>query len=267
MRKKIVQGLLIVLGVLLLGVVGLVGYVTYDIQAGTAASTVTNTEFVADDGARVGAYLAQPADDGTPRPAVLMIHEWWGINHELTELADLLAAQGYVVFAPDTYRGPVADSIPGALYLRINVDTARVDRDMLAAFAYVAALPNVDPSRISMIGFCYGGGVALRHGVINPQIAAVVNLYGDTISDPTLFGALATSGAPVLGIFGGADRQIPVSEAQAFEGALQQANIPHTVTIYDGMDHAFVQPSAIAAGGAAAEAWAQIIAFLESVGA
>jgi carboxymethylenebutenolidase len=169
------------------------------------------------------------------------------------------------VLAPDTYRGNLATTVPGALYLRITTPADRVDADMQAAFDYLAAQPNVDPARVGVMGFCYGGGVALRHAIDNGQIAGTINLYGDTVDEPAAFGALLTSGRSVLGIFGERDQQIPVSEVEAFEQALDEANIPHEVTIYPEMPHAFVNPAGITAGGAPADAWAQILAYWEAV--
>ncbi len=258
MIRRVLLGLVITVAVLLLVVVGVV---VGDSQAFEGARDVTNVEYPAADGSTLVGYLAQPEGDSTPRPAVLMVHEWWGLTAELAEMADILAEQGYVVLAPDTYRGRVATTVPGALALRISADTARVDGDMQGAFDYLASLPNVDPQRIAVMGFCYGGGVALRHGVNNPQIVATINLYGETVDDPANFGALLTTGRPVLGIFGADDAQIPVSEAEAFADALTEAGIPGEVTIYPGVGHAFVNPQTIS-DGAARDAWAQITAFL-----
>jgi carboxymethylenebutenolidase len=263
---KIVRLILrVALGLLLALVATLAFFVFTDSLGGETAAAHSNVSFTAADGTSVGAYLARPqASDGALLPAVLMVHEWWGLNAEITEMAELLAAQGYIVLAPDTYRGNMATSVPGALYLRINAPTERVDSDMQAAYDWLAAQAGVDAARIGVIGFCYGGGVALRHAVLNPAIAATVNLYGDTIADPSAFGALLDNGRAVLGIFGEEDAQIPVEEALTFEEALLAADIPSEVTIYPGVGHAFVHPSSIAEGGAAAEAWAQILAFFSA---
>jgi carboxymethylenebutenolidase len=235
----------------------------FDALAGESAASVTNASFSGGDGTQIGAYLARPtAAAAQPLPAVLMIHEWWGLNAEIAEMANLLAAQGYVVLAPDTYRGNLATTVPGALLLRLMASADRVDDDVQAAYDYLTTLPEVDPVRVGIIGFCYGGGVALRHATLNAGIAATVNLYGDTIDDAQSFGALAGSSAPLLGVFGEQDAQIPLAEVAAFEAALAETSIPHTVTIYSGVGHAFVNPHGIEAGGAPADAWAEILAFL-----
>jgi carboxymethylenebutenolidase len=260
---RLLRFVLIAALVLLVALVGIVAFfIATDSLGGETAEQYTNATYPAADGTTLRGYLAIPLDAGDePLAAVLMVHEWWGLNGEIAEMADKLAAEGYVVLAPDTYRGNLATTVPGALYLRITAPADRVDADMRAAFDYLAAQPNVDAARIGVMGFCYGGGVALRHAIDNPQIAGTINLYGDTVDDPAAFGALLTSGRSVLGIFGEHDQQIPVSEVEAFERALDEANIPHEVTIYQEMLHAFVNPAGIAAGGAPADAWAQILSY------
>lgn len=265
---KIVRLILRIALVLLLVMIAIVGFfIVTDSLGGDSAEQYANTTYPAADGTTLRAYLAQPSDAAAaaaePLPAVIMVHEWWGLNAEIVEMADMLAEEAYVVLAPDTYRGNLATTVPGALFLRITTPRERVDSDMQAAYDFLAADSRVDAARIGVIGFCYGGGVALRHALVNANIAATVNLYGDTVDDPAGFGALLESRRPVLGIFGADDQQIPVAEAQAFDAALDAADIPNEVTIYPGVGHAFVNPSSIAAGGAAADAWAQILAFLE----
>lgn len=252
--------LLLVLVVLL--VAGVAGVIGWDSAFGARATDYTNVTYTGPDGSELHAYLAQPEGEG-PFPAVLMVHEWWGLNAEITEMADRLAEEGYVVLAPDTYRGATTQLVPRALFLRITVPEDRVDRDMQAAYDYLTALDTVAAERVGVIGFCYGGGVALRHAIANAGLAATINLYGDTVSDPQAFGVLLQTQGPLLGIFGAEDAQIPLAEVRDFEAALAATPIEHTVTVYDGVGHAFVNPEGIDSGGAPAEAWAQILAFFE----
>ncbi len=259
--KRVLIGVVVLI---LVVIIGGVGVFALEATVGPKATDFTNVSYIAEDGTELHAYLTQPEGEG-PFPAVLMVHEWWGLNSEITEMADRLSEEGYVVLAPDTYRGQTTALVPRAIYLRLNTPEAQIDGDMLAAFNYVTGLENVDSERVGVMGFCYGGGVALRHAVENPQIVATVNLYGETILDPTAFGALLQPDAgPVLGIFGAEDQQIPVSEVEEFTEALNAADIENTVTIYPGVGHAFVNPAGIEAGGAPAEAWTQITAFFEA---
>lgn len=263
--SRFVSGVLIV--VLVLVIVG-GAWVFFDSQMGVSAADVSNVRYPSADGVGLVGYLARPPQGEGPFPAVLMVHEWWGLNAEITELADMLAEEGYVVLAPDTYRGRVAQTVPGALYLRLRVSPQVADADMQAAFNYLASLPEVDANRIGVMGFCYGGGVALRHATQNDRIRATVNLYGDVVREPEGFGVLLDTLTPVLGIFGAEDQQIPLSTVEAFEEALLSTDIPHSVIVYPGVGHAFVNPASIAEGGAARTAWGQILAFFaEHLGA
>lgn len=259
--RRIIFSLVIAIAVMFLV---LVGVVVFDDLFGTDATAYTNVQYEAEDGTVLNAYLALPDGEGE-FPAVLMVHEWWGLNGEIVELADRMAEEGYVVLAPDTYRGPSTAQIPRALYLRLSIPEERVDSDMMVAFDYLTNLPEVDAENVAVIGFCYGGGVALRHGIQNSEIDVTINLYGDTLSDASAFGALMGDNAgSVLGIFGGVDPSIPLEEVEAFEQAMAEAGVEHRVTIYDQMGHAFVQPDAISEPGQAQEAWQEILDYLDS---
>lgn len=247
--------------VVLVPVVGVLILFGVESAFGMQVSDVANVRYTGADGVELMAYLALPEGEGT-FPAVLMVHEWWGLNEEITHMADRLAQEGYVVLAMDTYRGQVTSQIPRAIFLRVTMPEAQVDQDMQSAYEYLISLPQVDTERIGGIGFCYGGGVILRHATRNPALRATINLYGATIDDPQAFGALLTEDAgAVLGIFGSADAQIPLQRVEAFEMALQEAGILHQVTVYEDMPHAFLQPDNIDEDGAPRDAWLEILDF------
>ncbi len=261
--KWLIRILLSLLAAIAVMILVMVGVIFWDVNSGIQGTDFTNVSYTASDGTMLNAYIAMPEGEG-PFPGVLMVHEWWGLNSEIIELADEMAAQGYVVLAPDTYRGPSAGTVPGALYLRLNVDMERVDSDMLTAYNYLVSLPEV-AGNVGVVGFCYGGDVAFNHGIVNPEIDAVINLYGSTLTNSTQFGALLDDDAPpVLGIFGEADNSIPLEEVNAHEMALNEAGIEYTVTVYPGMGHAFVQPDVITEPGEAQEAWEEILNFFET---
>lgn len=257
---RIGLGLAALVGVPLLA---LVAWFTLDALTQTPLAAMTNVQFTAGDGTLVRGYLAQPAGPG-PHPAVIMIHEWWGLRPEIIAKADKLAAQGYVVFAPDTYRGQNTQAVPRALWLRLNTPVERVMGDLQAAFDFLVAQPTVDARRMGSTGFCYGGEMSLRFATRNADLAATIILYGSMPQTVDELGVLLDTGRPVLGIFGADDAQIPVSEVEAFERLLQQAGVPHQITVYPGVGHAFVQPETIAQGGAARQAWEEMLAFLET---
>src|SRR5580765_7577453 len=131
----------------------------------------------------VQGILYTPAGKG-PFPALIVIHEWWGLNDWVKEQASKFADQGYVALAVDLYRGKVADNPDLAHELMRGVPEDRASRDLRAAFDYLAAQPNVKKDRIGSIGWCMGGGYSLRVAILEPTLAADVINYGPLITDP-----------------------------------------------------------------------------------
>ena len=222
---------------------------------------ITNASMASTGGPAVRAYVARPAGNG-PHPAVIMIHEFWGLNIEMRDKADLLARSGYVVVAPDMFRGSSTNWIPRAIYQTLTTPQERKNTDLDAVYGWLEQQPEVNPARVAAIGFCFGGATSLRYSLWNPKLAATAIFYGSPVSDADQLKALP---GPLLGVFGGADSSIPVAEVGAFETALIAAGIPSTITIYPDQPHAFITDvAAIEAGGAPGAAWAQLLAFLDS---
>ena len=212
-------------------------------------------------GPDVRAYVARPEGDG-PFPAVIMIHEFYGLRESIVGKADLLAKEGYIVIAPDTFRGATTSWIPRAIYQVITTKPEDVNADLDSIYVWLESQADVDANRIAIAGFCYGGRTSLVYSLHNNKLAATVIFYGSPETDPAVLKNLP---GPVLGIFGDADQSIPVEEANAFDQALGEAGVVHTISIYAGQPHAFVEDAAgIQAGGAQGEAWAEMLAFLDA---
>jgi carboxymethylenebutenolidase len=253
---------LIALGTLALLIAVIGSVMVYDLNAGPQTADNSNTRYISGDGLEQLGYLVAPEEPGR-YPAVLLLHEWWGLNAEMTVLADALAAEGYVVFAPDVYRGRLATTVPGALYLRLGTPGEQVSAAVDAALAHLRSLENVDPSRVAALGFCFGGGNALQLALRQPQnLAGTIIYYGSVETEIEAVRPLANQ-HPILGIFGEADSSIPVTNVRAFEAALNSLNIANEIVIYPGEGHAFLnehnynQP-----GTAAADAWQRTLTFL-----
>jgi carboxymethylenebutenolidase len=208
----------------------------------------------------LSAYLAVP-DSGGPHPAVVLIHEWWGLNDWVKEQAQKFAQEGYMALAVDLYRGKVAYDPNLAYELSRGLPQDQATRDLRAAFDYLASRPDVRHDKIGSVGWCMGGGFSLLLAVHEPKLGACVVNYG---SMPTGKDEIQRIQAPVLGNFGAEDRGIPPSVVEAFEGAMKAAQKSIDVKIYDGAGHAFENPNNKLGyrEAAANDAWARTLAFL-----
>lgn len=257
--KRILLGLLAVLAILIL-FLPLSIFVDSLFDGNRLDALVNTTIPGVNGGPDVRAYVAKPEGEG-PFPTVIMIHEFYGLRESIVGKADFLAKEGYLVIAPDTFRGSTTSWIPRAIYQVINTKPEDVNTDLDSVYAWLETQSDVEAGRIAILGFCYGGRTSLVYSLHNSKLAATVIFYGSPETDP---GVLKSLPGPVLGIFGGADQSISVEEVDQFDKALTTANIQHEITVYDGQPHAFVENvEGIQAGGAQGEAWAQMLAFLE----
>jgi carboxymethylenebutenolidase len=215
-------------------------------------------------------YLVYPVSSndtvGKKLPAVVMIHEWWGLNENIKNMANLLAKQGFVVLAADLYKGEVANNPERAMEL---VQTVRNNQNnsinnLQSAVKYLSLLPNVDSSKIASLGWCFGGGQSLQLA-LNSQdhpLAATILYYGTPlVTDKALLSKIKW---PVLGIFGDKDQSIPIEEIKQFGNSLNQSGITNNIHIYKGVGHAFANPSGDNyAPKETEDAWQKTLSFLK----
>jgi carboxymethylenebutenolidase len=198
-----------------------------------------------------------------PHPALIVIHEWWGLNDWIKQQAAGYAAKGYVTLAVDLYRGKVAATPDLAHELSRGLPQDQGVRDLTAALAYLQGRKDVKRNRIGAVGWCMGGGYALQLAIAAPALRAVAINYGSLATDKS---ALAQIRAAVLGNFGGQDQGIPPAAVHAFEAAMQSLGKPVDAKIYPLAGHAFENPNN--AGGYraqdAADALARVDRFLAS---
>ena len=212
---------------------------------------------------RVAGFLAFPGQSTRCR-AIIAIHEWWGLTQWVKDQATSLAANGYVVLALDLYRGKVAANRSEARELKRGLPEDRAIGDMKAAFDFLADHPHVCPEHIGALGWSMGGRLALQLAIHEPRLAACVVNYG---SLPTIPADMQKINAPVLGIFGSLDREIPPHKVRAFERGMHAVKKTVDIEIYDGAGHAF-ENRTNAKGyrpEAAADAWARTLAFFDQV--
>ncbi len=206
-------------------------------------------------------YLAYPSGVLEPLPAIVMIHEWWGLNDNIRAMANRLAAEGYMVLAVDLYGGETATTPAEARRQMLNVvenpGLARENIRQALDFLNIAEAP-----AIASLGWCFGGGWSLNAAMSFPEdIDASVIYYGQVTDDAE---KLKTIGGPILGLFGADDRGISVTSVRSFKAALQRLRKEHDIQIYPGVGHAFANPTGSNYNEAAAEnAWQRTLDFLD----
>jgi carboxymethylenebutenolidase len=217
------------------------------------------------DGNSVG-YLVYPTNYTNQKlPAVIMIHEWWGLNDNIKNMANMLAKEGYVVLSVDLYNGTAATDSSRASELSASVrnNPSGAIANMKSAVSYLSSLENVNASRIASLGWCFGGGQSLQLALNSEEhpLAATILYYGNLVNNTE---ALSKIKWPVLGIFGDQDQSIPVDTVKQFEQALNEIGVTNEIYIYPGVGHAFANPSNDNyAPKETADAWQKTLAFLD----
>lgn len=204
-------------------------------------------------------YLVRPAGSG-PYPALVVIHEWWGLNNNIRNESRKLAKAGYVALAIDLFGKSTTNPAEAAKLTRgLNQEAATAE--MLAATAHLRSQPYVKADRVGSIGWCFGGAQSLILAINDPKLAAAVIYYGKPITDPK---QLSKINAAILGIYGEADKSIPLAQVRSFQTALTKLKIAHEFHSYPGAGHAFANPSRGKdyKPAAAKDAWRRTLAFL-----
>lgn len=213
-----------------------------------------------EDGLVYGHFVF-PADMVDPLPAIIVIHEWWGLNDNVRAMADRLAGEGYIVLAVDLFGGKVASTPAEARQLMSSVieNPAPARENIRQAYAFVADTGGAP--RVASLGWCFGGGWSLNTAMLFPdKLDAAVIYYGQVTDDED---KLRPISVPILGFFGAEDQGITVDSVRRFEKALENLRKVHEIHIYPGADHAFANPTGTAYNAAAAEdAWKRTLEFL-----
>jgi len=213
------------------------------------------------DGQAIEGWLARPDNAADDSPALLVIHEWWGLNDNVRRAAERLAGEGYVTLAVDLHKGNLADTPKDAMkmarVLSQNKEPALVN--LKDAIAYLQT--EVGAMQIGVIGWCQGGNWSLQTALNNPaDIAAAVVYYGRVPDDPE---ELKVLDMPVLGIFAGDDFIVPPQTAYLFAAAMAKLKKDLEFYMYRDAAHAFSNPSGTEYNPeAATDAWKHTTAFL-----
>lgn len=225
-----------------------------DMLTGSTVSTAQAMDVQYSDGTT--GYYAYPEARGN-YPGVVMIHEWWGLNDHIKDMARELAGNGYHVLAVDLYRGEVAQDATQARTLVSSIKQDEATKNLRDATAF---LRDKGAYKIASLGWCFGGGQSLNLALSGEPLDATVIYYGNLVTDKAMLSKITW---PVLGVFGDQDQSIPVATVQAFDKALDETGIENEIHIYPGVGHAFANPSgANYAPEPTQDAWEKTLAFL-----
>jgi carboxymethylenebutenolidase len=214
---------------------------------------------IASDGEQIDAYLAKPSGNG-PFPAIVVIHEWWGLNDQIKGVADKFAAEGYTALALDLYRGKVATNPDDAHQYMSGLPEDRAIRDLKSAFKYLQSQPFVKKDKIASIGFCMGGRLSGQLALAEPQLAACVIYYGSVPTDPA---TLAKFNSPIIAFYGEEDKSVTPDMARKFEAEMKKLKKDVSVNLYPGAGHGFANETGKNYNEAGAkDAWSKTITFL-----
>jgi carboxymethylenebutenolidase len=226
---------------------------------------MAETVWFKSNGNMASGYLAKPASGSGP--GVLVIQEWWGLDNSLKEMADRLAAAGFVALAPDLYHGEVAGhtEMDKAAHLMQSMPADRAGKDMSGGVDYLAGHNAVTSKGVGVVGFCMGGMlsflIAANRG---DKVKAIVPFYGFPQGDAEPDWSKMT--AQVSGHMAENDSFFSPAGARALEAKLRGMGKTVTLTVHPGTGHAFMGPhNALGTLNEklAAQIWPEVVSFLQ----
>ncbi len=241
-----------------------------------AASAAVKTEAVQyRDGDQVlTGYLSYDDALTGPRPGVMVVHEWWGLNDYAKKRAEMLAELGYVAFAADMYGdNKVTTHAPDAKgwMMQITENQAAWQQRALAGLETLKASDKVNPQRLAAVGYCFGGATVMQLAYAGADLDGVVSFHGSL--PPASADQQENIKASVLVAHGEKDPMVPAERINAFRQALDAAGADWQMVTYAGAEHAFTNPDADKSGvpglkydpKADARSWALMQDFLKEV--
>jgi carboxymethylenebutenolidase len=228
----------------------------YPELARAQASAMTSVSVPTPSGGTAQGVLAMPAK--LPAPAVLLIHEWWGLNDQIKSVAVEFAKMGYIALAVDMYGGKAATTPQGAKDLMSALDPAKGTEQLVTLIDFLKHHEH-STGKVGTIGWCFGGGWSLNASIATPVDATVI-YYGRCDKTP---GELATLNDPVLAHFGTLDQNINAEMVGIFKESMKEAGKADNLTVYMyEANHAFANPTGSRYDEAdAALAWERTKAF------
>lgn len=183
------------------------------------------------------------------RPAVLVVHEWWGHDEHARNSARKLAKAGFVALAVDMYGDGKQAHHPqdaGAMSGEVGKNLELMQKRFNAAREFLTKQPNVDATRVAAIGYCFGGTVVLQMARLGSDLRGVVSLHGGLGTEqPAQKGKIKSK---ILVLTGGADPFVPQEQVNAFEQEMKAAGANYKLIVYPGVKHSFTNPAATETG-------------------
>jgi carboxymethylenebutenolidase len=204
------------------------------------------------------AYIARSAGDG-PFPAVLVIHELYGLNEDIRAIARRFAEQSYVTLAVDLFgeRNRAVCMFRFMTGILFNsLDHGGV-RDLKAALTFLAAQPGVDRARLGAVGYCMGGSLAIAWSCVDDRLKVIAPYYG---MNPRPIEAVARA-CPVVGSYPAQD--FTAKAGRALDRELEKYSVPRDIKIYPGAKHSFFGAGRNHNPDAAQDSWERVLAFFD----
>lgn len=200
------------------------------------------------DSLNMDGYIVYDENIEGKRPAVLVVHEWWGLNDYTKRRARELAGLGYIAMAVDMYgNGKRADNPTdaGALAMPFYQNPAMAKAHFDAALTKLKEYKQVDTENIAGIGYCFGGGVLLNLARMGENLKGIVSFHGSLVGTPADKNLLT---AKILVCHGDDDKFVPATEVATFKKLMDSIGAVYTFKSYPGATHAFTNPDATAMG-------------------
>jgi carboxymethylenebutenolidase len=207
---------------------------------------------------RMAGFLVRPKEDAK-YPAVIVIHEIWGLVDHIKDVALRLGREGYVALAVDLFEGKTVSKLEEGRKLREQFTEDRILGDLNGAFDYLRRLAYVNPKGIGSMGFCMGGGLSLLLASRNKDLAAAVVFYG---RNPSPIDQVKNIECPVLGNYAGADMAITESDVDLLKQTLAKYGKTFDIKTYPEAPHAFFNDTRESyRRDAAKDAWTRTLRF------
>lgn len=202
-------------------------------------------------------YIARPEGNG-PFPGVVVIHEIYGLNDNIKDIAERFATEGYVALAVDLF-GERNRALCMFNILRSQLFSPLENggiRELKSALTYLEEQPGVDAKRIGAIGFCMGGGIAIAWATSDNRLQAIAPYYG---TNPRPLEAVKRL-CPVVGSY--PEKDFTAGAARKLDTELTKNNIEHDIKIYPGAQHSFFNDKGRAYNEEAAQdSWSRVLTF------